>query len=116
MFQKFLGEIMIENLELIHMTSNYGFNPFEKIQHYIESEIIPKYDCLTTVHISYEDECGIPAIEFYIRYDVKLSFESESQLSEKVIGEIRSFCRTNGLYDAYRKCCFFVAVSGDAIG
>ena len=54
-------------------------------------------------------------IEFYIRYNVKLSFEDGSKLSEKVVGDIRSYCKSNGLSDAYDKCCFFVTVSGDVI-
>ena len=86
MFTKIIGDYLISNIELIRITNNYGFNPFEKIRQHIEGEIIPKYDCLTTVHISYEDECGFPAIEFYIRYNVKLSFEDGSKLSEKVVG------------------------------
>ena len=114
MFTKIVGDYMISNIELIKITNNYGFNPFEKIRQYIESEIIPKYDCLTTVHISYEDECGFPAIEFYIRYNVKFSFENESKLWENVVGDIRGYCESNGLYTAYRKCCFFVTISGDA--
>lgn len=81
MFQKLLGEIMIKYEDFYELVANYGYDPFERIEDFIEKEVIPKYGCLTDVHRSYFDECGFPAIEFYIRYDVKLSFEQNQKLS-----------------------------------
>lgn len=114
MFKKNLGENMINNAELTEIINHYGYDPFETIENFILREVIPKYECLTTVHRSNFDECGFPAIEFYIRYNVKLSFEEEEVLDEIVCNDIRTFCKDNGLYEAYDKCCIFVTVSGDA--
>lgn len=114
MFKKFLGENMIDNVNVHDLIENYGYDPFEIIENFISREIIPKYECLTTVHRSYQDECGFPAIEFYIRYDVKLSFDDESKLDDKVIAEIMNYCQANGLIDAFYNCTIYVTVSGDA--
>ena len=62
------------------LVADYGYDPFERIENFILKEVIPKYECLTTVHRSYFDECGFPGIEFYIRYNVKLSFEQNQKL------------------------------------
>ncbi len=116
MFKKLSGEKMINYADLNQVVENYGYDPFERIEEFILREVIPKYDCLASVHRSNFDECGFPAIEFYIRYNVKLSFKDERVLDAKVRDDIRIFCKNNGLYDAYRECALFVTVSGDAIG
>ena len=116
MFHKFLGEIMQNYVDLYEIVADYGYDPFERIENFILKEVIPKYECLTTVHRSYFDECGFPAIEFYIRYNVKLSFEQNQKLYSLVTEDIRTFCRNNDLWDAYEQCCFLITVSGDAVG
>ena len=116
MFHKFLGEIMQNYVDLYEIVADYGYDPFERIENFILREVIPKYDCLTTVHRSNVDECGFPAIEFYIRYNVKLSFEQNQKLDSLVTEDIRTFCKNNGLRDAYKQCCFYITVSGDAVG
>lgn len=55
-------------------------------------------------------------MEFYIRYNVKLSFEEWKKLDRIVIDDIRNFCKSNGLDDELDECTIFVTVSGDAIG
>lgn len=116
MFKKSLGEKMINNVELTEIINYYGYDPFETIENFIFREVIPKYGCLTTVHRSNFDEWGFPTIDFYIRYNVKLSFEDEEKLDAKVRDDIRTFCKNNGLCEAYRKCTIFVTVSGDVYG
>ena len=116
MFKKDVGENMINNAELTEIINHYGYDPFETIENFILREVIPKYECLTTVHRSNFDECGFPAIQFYIRYNVKLSFEDEEVLDAKVRDDIWTFCKNNGLDEAYGRCCIFVTVSGDAHG
>lgn len=116
MFKKVLGGNMINYSDLNQVIENYGFDPFERIEEFILREVIPKYDCLISVHRSNHDECGFPAIEFYIRYNVKLSFKDWENLDKKVIGDIRNFCKKNNLDDALAECTIFVTVSGDACG
>ena len=116
MFKKCLSDNMIDNVELNNIINHYGFDPFETIENFILREIIPKYKCLTSVHRSNFDESGLPVIDFYIRYDVKLSFKDEELLDAEIRRDIRNFCKNNGLYAAYKKCCIFVTVSGEANG
>lgn len=116
MFKKVMGENMINYTDLNQVIESYGYDPFERIEEFILREVIPKYDCLTSVHRSNHDECGFPAIEFFIRYNVKLSFKDWEKLDENVIGDIRNFCKENGLDDALVECTIFVTVSGDAYG
>lgn len=116
MFEKNKGEKMINNVELNEIINHYGYDPFETIENFILRQVIPKYECLTTVHRSNFDECGFPAIEFYIRYNVKLSFDDWEVLDAKVRDDILTFCQNNGLDDAYWRCCIFVTVSGDVHG
>ena len=116
MFKKFSGVNMLNTNDFQGIVSEYGYDPFERIENYILKNVIPKYECLTTVHRSNHDECGFPSIEFYIRYNRKLSFEQNQRLDSLVTQDIRDFCKNNGLYDAFRDCCIFVTVSGDAIG
>ena len=107
---------MINYTDLNQVIENYGYDPFERIEEFILREIIPKYDCLISVHRSNMDECGFPAIEFYIRYNVKLSFKQWKKLDGSVIEDIRNFCKKNGFDDVFDECTIFVTVSGDAIG
>lgn len=116
MFKKILGENMINNAELTEIINYYGYDPYETIENFILNEVIPKYECLTTVHRSHFDECGFPTIDFYIRYNVKLSFEDWEKLDAKVRNDIYAFCKNNGFYEAYRKCTIFVLMSGDVYG
>ena len=116
MFKKVMGENMINYTDLNHVIESYGYGPFERIEEFILRGVIPKYGCLTSVHRSNHDECGFPAIEFFIRYNVKLSFDELLILRDKVAGDIREFCSDNGLSDAFHECCIFVTISDDAIG
>lgn len=116
MFKKFSGEKVINYADLNQVVESYGYDSFERIEEFILREVIPKYDCLISVHRSNQDECGVPAIEFYIRYNVKLSFKEWEKLDKKVIEDIRNFCLKNNLDEAYMECTIFITVSGDAIG
>ena len=116
MFKKKTGEKMINYRDLNQVVDNYGYDPFERIEEFILREIIPKYDCLISVHRSNVDECGFPTTDFYIRYNVKLSFKEWEKLDENVIDDLRNFCKKNGLEDALDECTIFVTVSGDVNG
>lgn len=107
---------MINYTDLNHVVDNYGYVPFERIGEFILREIIPKYDCLVSVHRSNIDEYGFPTIDFYIRYNVKLSFKEWEKLDENVIEDLRNFCKKNGLEEALDECTIFVTVSDDAVG
>ncbi|WP_407423670.1 hypothetical protein [Methanobrevibacter sp.] len=107
---------MINYTDLNQVIENYGYDPFERIEEFILREIIPKYDCLISVHRSNIDECGFPTVDFYIRYNVKLSFKEWEKLDESVIEDIENFCKKNGIDDALDECTIFVTVSGDTIG
>lgn len=116
MFKKNMGDNLINYTDLNQVVDNYGYDPFERIEEFILRGIIPKYDCLVSVHRSNQDECGFPAIEFYIRYNVKLSFDEWLILRDNVANDIRLFCKENGLTDAFDECCLFVTISGDVVG
>lgn len=116
MFKKIYGDKVITNKDVNHIIENYGYDPFEIIENFIANYVIPKYNCLTTVHRSYQDECGFPTIEFYIRYNVKLSLMEELKLDDQVVGDIWNFCQKNGLDDAFNNCTIYVTVSGDVHG
>lgn len=115
MFKKNSGDKLINHKDLNQVIESYGYDPFDRIEEFILREVIPKYGCLTSVHRSNTDECGFPAMEFYIRYNVRLSFDEWLILRDKVAGDIREFCSDNGLSDAFHECCIFVTISGDAI-
>lgn len=116
MFKKQFGDKLINYTDLNQLIESYGYDPFERIEEFILREVIPKYGCLTSVHRSNTDECGFPSMEFYIRYNVKLSFEEWKKLDRNVIDDIRNFCKMNALDDALEECTIFVTLSGDAIG
>lgn len=116
MFKKNSGDNLINHKDLNQVIESYGYDPFERIEEFILREVIPKYGCLISVHRFNTDECGFPAMEFYIRYNVKLSFEEWKKLDRIVIDDIRNFCKSNGLDDELDECTIFVTVSGDAIG
>lgn len=115
MFKKNPGDKLINYTDLNQVIESYGYDPFERIEEFILREVLPKYDCLTSVHRSHIDECGFPTVDFYIRYNVRLSFNEWLLLRDNVANDIRAFCRDNGLSDAFDECCLFVTISGDAV-
>ena len=79
--------------------SHHGFDPYIAIEKHINEDIIPKFDCLISCHRSNHDEEGNPAIEFYVRYNRKLDFETQKKLYFKIIDDLFDFCEKSNFSD-----------------
>ncbi|MBR0271302.1 MAG: hypothetical protein IJQ68_04825 [Methanobrevibacter sp.] len=105
---------MYEEFSLNEIINHYGFDPYEMIEKHINQDIIPAYDCLTTCHRSNHDEEGNPAIEFYIRYNVKLDFNIKLKLARLVSKNVHDFCKKSGFDDdVFSSMTLLVCISGD---
>lgn len=100
---KDIGEVIIQNSE-----------PYKSIYNFINSHIIPKYDCLTSCYQSNFDEEGTPKVQYFIRYETDLSIDQWHSLRSKIRKDIKEFCFSSGIsYHEYLEIDFIVTVDGD---
>ncbi len=96
-------EFLIENPE-----------PYNSIYRFIESDILPKYPCLTSVFQDNFDEEGNPRIQYYVRYAADLSLSEWDELRSRIRESVISFCKSSGVpYGIYSEIDFILTVDGD---
>lgn len=71
--------------------------PYRSIYQFIETEIMPKYPCLTNCYQDNFDEEGNPRVQYYIRYAADLSIKQEDNLFLHILRDIKEFCSLSGI-------------------
>lgn len=94
-----LEEIVVQNPE-----------PYCSIGRFIQTEVIPKYPCLTHCFQDNFDEEGNPRIQYYIKYSGNLSMKQEDELFLSILRDIKEFCAISGIsYDEELKVDFILS-------
>lgn len=102
---KDLNEIVIQNPE-----------PYRSILEFINTQVIPKYPCLTYCFQDNFDEEGNPRIQYYIRYAADLTVKQSNDLFLKILNDIKNFCFDSGIaYDENLGVDFILTVDGDFV-
>ena len=93
-------EFLIENPE-----------PYNSIYRFIESDILPKYPCLTSVFQDNFDEEGNPRIQYYVRYAADLSLSEWDELRSRIRESVISFFKSSGVpYGIYSEIDFIFQI------
>ena len=100
---KNFNEILIHNPE-----------PYKSIYRFIETEILPKYPCLTYCCQDSFDEEGNPQVQYYIKYAADLSIKEEDELFIHILKDIKEFCSITGIeYNEDLNIDIILTVDGD---
>ena len=87
---------------------DYNYDPFVLINHFIISNILPKYDNLVECNLFREDEYGEPANEYYIKFFGNLSFSEEKQLHKDILKEIKDYADDLDFFDDFKEISIFL--------
>ena len=100
---KNFNEILIRNPE-----------PYRSIYMFIETEILPKYPCLTNCYQDNFDEEGNAQVQYYIKYAADLSIKQEDKLFINILRDIKEFCSITGIeYNEDLNIDIILTVDGD---
>ena len=96
---------------LSKFNSNNGQNSddmhFSKVYSFILQNIISKYDELISCTMLHEDEKGNTSIEFFIKFDGRLSFKQRKKLTCDVLEDINNFCNDSGFPHLFKEISVF---------
>lgn len=98
----------LNNLFNNHNNINDEESKYYMIYDYILSEIIPKYDEIYSCDMFHEDEDGYPCIRYYLRYDMKLTFEEREKIHHEILVELYDYSKKQNITREFMKTTIFM--------
>ena len=81
---------------------------YHEIYEFILNSIVPDSDMFISCDMFDEDEEGNPSIEFYIKYNEKLTYKQRKEATYDVLERIYEFCTDSGFKNYFHNISIFL--------